>query len=184
MSTATAPEVIPVPTGHWNIEPVHSSIGFSARHMVVHTFRGTFDTFSGRVVSDGSGTRIEGVAPVADVSTRDPNLTAHLASPDFFDAERHPELRFTSTNVVRDGDGITVTGDVTLRGVTRPVTLAGQVAGPVEDPYGGTRLGLSLTGSIDRRDFGITWNAPLPAGGLALGNEVTLDVQLELVKEA
>lgn len=184
MSTLAPESTGTVPTGTWNIDPVHSSVGFSARHMVVNTFRGEFEQFSGRLVSDDSGARIEAVAPVSSVTTRDPNLTGHLASPDFFDAERHPELRFVTRSIVRDGDGLTVEGDVTLRGVTKPVTLTGEITGPVEDPYGGSRLGVELAGQIDRRDFDITWNTELPAGGLALGYEVKLALSIEFTKEA
>jgi polyisoprenoid-binding protein YceI len=183
--TTLAPDIAPtIPAGTWRIDPVHSSIGFSARHMVVNTFRGEFGEFSGRLTSDESGVRIEGAAPVGSVSTRDPNLTAHLASPDFFDAERHPEVRFTSTAVSIDGGRLAVEGTLAMRGIERPITLAGSLAGPVEDPFAAVRVGLSLEGTVDRRDFGITWNAPLPGGGLALGNEVTVNAQLELVRES
>jgi polyisoprenoid-binding protein YceI len=184
MTTVAPDSTTAIPTGTWNIDPVHSSIDFSARHMVVNAFRGEFGQFSGRLTIDASGVRIEGAAPVDSVSTRDPNLTAHLASPDFFDAERHPEVRFTSTDVSVEGDRVRIEGELTLKGITRPVTLTGSLTGPVDDPYGNVRVGLSLDGSIDRRDFDITWNAPLPGGGLALGNEVALSAQLELVRES
>jgi polyisoprenoid-binding protein YceI len=184
MSTMAPESTSTIPAGTWNIDPVHSSIGFSARHMVVNTYRGEFEEFSGRLVSDDSGARLDGVAPVSSVTTRDPNLTGHLASPDFFDAARHPELRFVSSRIERSGDSLTVDGDITLKGVTKPVQLVGEITGPVDDPYGGTRLGVELAGKIDRRDFDITWNAPLPAGGLALGYEVKLNLSVEFVKEA
>jgi polyisoprenoid-binding protein YceI len=183
VSTRAADATATIPAGAWRVDPVHSTIGFSARHMVVNTFRGELGEFTGRVTSDGSEVRLEAAAPVAGITTRDPNLTAHLASPDFLDAERHPEVRFTSTAVRADGDRLTVEGMLAMRGIERPLTLTGSVSGPVEDPFGGVRLGLVLEGTFDRRDFGIDWNAPLPGGGFVLGNEVTLTAQIELVRE-
>jgi polyisoprenoid-binding protein YceI len=184
MSTLSPETTETIPAGTWNIDPVHSSVGFSARHMMVQTYRGEFEEFSGQLVSDDSGVRLDASAPVSSVTTRDPNLTGHLASPDFFDAERHPEMKFVSTNITRNGDEATVEGEVTLKGVTKPVTLTGEISGPVEDPYGGTRMGAELAGQIDRRDFDITWNAPLPAGGFALGYEVKLALSIEFTKAA
>lgn len=184
MSTMAPEATNTVPAGTWNIDPVHSSIGFSARHMVVNTFRGEFEEFSGQLVADGSAARIEAVAPVSSVTTRDANLTGHLASPDFFDAERNPELRFVSSKISRENDRITVEGDVTLKGITKPVTLTGEISGPVEDPFGGTRLGVELAGEIDRRDFDISWQTPLPSGGLALGYDVKLALSIEFTKAA
>jgi polyisoprenoid-binding protein YceI len=169
-----------VPAGRWSADPVHSSLGFAVRHMGVTPFRGGFARFEA-TLEDG---RLDGSAPVAAVVTDDDNLTGHLLSPDFFDAERHPELRFSSTEIRRDGDSLVVVGELTLKGTTLPVELRGQVTGPVADPYGGTRLGLELETTIDRTAFGIDWNTPLPSGEPLLGDDVRLTAQLELVEDA
>ncbi len=169
-----------VPTGTWSSDPVHSSVGFAVRHMGVTPFRGGFGRFDARLTEG----RLIGTAPVDTVVTDDENLTGHLLSPDFFDAQRHPVLRFSSTEIRREGDEVVVPGELTLKGVTRPVELRGTITGPVEDPYGGTRLGLELEATIDRTEFGIDWNNPLPSGEPILANEVTLTAQLELVRES
>jgi polyisoprenoid-binding protein YceI len=112
----------------------------------------------------------------------EPNLKGHLLSPDFFDAERHPQLTFRSSEVSVDGDAVSIDGEITIRGVTRPLSLDGTISGPVENAYGKVVLGLDLQGTVDRREFGLDWNAPLPGGGLTVANEVTITGELELVK--
>lgn len=179
MSTQAPAPTRTIPAGLWKSDPVHSWIGFSARHMVVSTFRGQLPSFD-VAVEDGV---LAGSAPVRSIETRDPNLTAHLASPDFFDAERHPEVTFRSTSVDFEGDELVLAGELTMRGVAQPLTLRGSVVGPHPDPYGLERLGIHVTGSVDRRDFGIGWQAEIPGGGLALGYEVALEAELELVKQ-
>ena len=169
-----------VPTGTWVADPVHSSIGFSVRHMGVNPFRGGFETFEAELV-DG---KLVGSARVETIETDDENLTGHLLSPEFFDAERHPLLRFESNRIRRDGDEMTVDGVLTLRGESRPVELRGTITGPVDDPYGGTRVGLELETTVDRTEFGLDWNAELPSGGQVLANEVKLTAGLELVQRA
>src|SRR5436190_18464711 len=147
MSTIELVEAIP--TGTWASDPVHSSIGFAVRHMGVTPFRGSFKQFEAKL-SDG---KLVGSAPVETIQTDDENLTAHLLSPEFFDAERHPVLRFESSEIRRDGDSVTVDGTLTLKGASRPVELTGTVTGPLADPYGGTRVGLDLQTTIDRTEF-------------------------------
>jgi polyisoprenoid-binding protein YceI len=169
-----------VPTGTWVADPVHSTIGFSVRHMGVIPFRGGFDGFEARL-SDG---KLSGTARVETIETDDENLTGHLLSPEFFDAERHPLLRFESDEIQRNGDEVVVDGALTLKGESRPVELRGAITGPIMDPYGGTRLGLELATTIDRTEFGIDWNAELPSGGAVLGNDVRLTAELELVQQA
>jgi len=169
-----------IPTGTWTSDPVHSSIGFAVKHMGVTPFRGTFKTFEASL-ADG---KLVGSAPVETIQTDDENLTAHLLSPEFFDAERQPALRFESTDIRRDGDDVTVDGELTLKGVSRPVELRGTISGPLGDPYGNDRLGLELETTIDRTEFGIDWNAELPSGGQVLANDVKLTAQLELVQQA
>lgn len=177
MSTIEITEV--VPTGTWASDPVHSSIGFAVQHMGVTPFRGTFTQFEAGLV-DG---KLSGTAPVESIQTDDENLTGHLLSPEFFDAERHPVLRFESAEISREGDQVKVDGTLTLKGVTQPVELSGTVTGPLADPYGGTRLGLELETTIDRTEFGIDWSADLPSGGRVLADDVKLTAQLELVQQ-
>lgn len=170
--------VTQIPAGTWKADPVHSSIGFAVTHNTVMTFRGELAEFEA-TLEDGV---LQGVAQVASVDVADENLAAHLQSPEFFDAERNPELRFVSRSIVRDGDVVTIEGDLTIKGATRPVTLTGTIAGPVQDAFGGTRLGLDLTTTVNRHDFGVSWNADLPGGGRILEDEVTLTANLSLVQ--
>jgi polyisoprenoid-binding protein YceI len=169
-----------VPAGIWKSDPVHSSVGFAVQHMGVSPFRGTLSGFQAVL----GGEQLVGSASVESIATPDENLTAHLLSPEFFDAERHPELRFESTEIRREGDELVVDGELTIKGVRRPVELRGAVTGPVDDPYGKHRLGIELGTTIDRTDFGIDWNAELPSGGQVLANDVQLTARLELVQEA
>ena len=172
-----------LPSGTWNLDTVHSQIGFAVEY-VVGTFRGSFSPAEVRleVGEDGAAT-LTGSAPVSGVKVQEPNLVAHLLAPDFFDAERAPELRFRSTDVRAEGERVTVMGDLEIKGITRPVTLEGDVTEQITDPYGRERIGVTLAGTIDRTDFGITWNNPLPNGTSALANEVSLEAELYLVKE-
>jgi len=173
-----------VPTGTWRSDPIHSSLEFAVKHNVVSTFRGRMTDFAATLTAAEDGAaRLEGVGRVESVVTLEENLTAHLQSPDFFDAQRHPETTFRSTSIERRGeDGVVVAGELTLKGVTRPVELHGTITGPVVDLGDAERLGLELEGTIDRTDFGLNWNLPLPKGGLAVGNDVRLVAQLELVR--
>jgi polyisoprenoid-binding protein YceI len=168
-----------VPTGTWSADPVHSDIGFSIDYMA-GTFRGTFSRFAVEV-ADGT---LRGGAEVASVHVKDPDLEAHLQSPEFFDAERHPQLTFASSDARREGDDVTITGEITIKGHTEPVELRGTITDPGPDPYGNERFGLRLETSLDRTAFGLNWNAPLPNGEPALANEVRLNADLQLVKAA
>jgi polyisoprenoid-binding protein YceI len=169
-----------VPTGTWVADPIHSSIGFAVRHMGVIPFRGGFETFEAEL----AGGKLSGSARVETIQTDDGNLTGHLLSPEFFDAERHPVLRFESNEIRRDGDQVTLDGVLTLKGESRPVELRGTITGPLADPYGGKRVGLELETTIDRTEFGIDWNAELPSGGQVLADDVKLTAELELVQRA
>jgi polyisoprenoid-binding protein YceI len=168
-----------IPAGTWKIDPIHSRVEFSIRHMGIATIRGSFADFDG-VIDGGDEPQISGAIRVASVDTRDEARDGHLQSPDFFDAERHPEITFAST---RFEPGKLV-GDLTIRGVTREVELVAQVTGAGTDPWGNERLGLELEGEIDRREFGVSWNTPLPTGGLLLGDTVRLTAGFSAVKEA
>jgi polyisoprenoid-binding protein YceI len=167
-----------LPAGTWQVDPVHSSVGFTVKHMVVANFRGGFGTFD--VTLDDTGLR--GTVDVASIEVSEPNLNGHLLSPDFFDAERHPQLFFRSTAIRADGDTLDIDGELTIRGVTKPVTITGTSSGPATHPFDGSeRLGLEFETVVDRTAFGLDWNAPMPSGGFAVGNDVKLKAELELV---
>ena len=169
------------PAGTWELDPVHSTVGFEVDYLA-GTFKGDFRDVAATFAADGGPARLEGVAQVASIDVKDENLAAHLQSPDFFDAERHPELRFTAEDVALDGDAVTIRGEITMKGVTKPVSLAGTAAPPMTDPYGRERIGLKLSTSVDRTEFGIDWNAPLPTGDPALANEVTIVADLHFTR--
>jgi polyisoprenoid-binding protein YceI len=164
-----------VPAGTWKLDPIHSTIGFEITYMG-GTFRGHFDDVDARLENG----RLEGSARVAGVQVKDENLEAHLQSPDFFDAERHPELRFVSDEI----DSDEVRGEITIKGVTRPVELKGTIGAPIARADGREAIAVNLTTVIDRTDFGVNWNMPLPDGKPALANEVELSANLYLIREA
>ena len=174
----TTSEMQAVPAGTWSVDRVHSTVGFSVDYMA-GTFTGTFSDFD---VSVADGV-LKGTAKVASVQVKDPNLEAHLQTPDFFDAERYPELTFRSTSVERTGDELRIEGEITIKGHTEPVEITGVVSEPIADPYGGTRYGLRLETTIDRDRFGVSWNNPLPNGEPALANEVVLTAELQLARQ-
>jgi polyisoprenoid-binding protein YceI len=171
------------PAGTWELDPVHSSVGFEVPYLV-GTFKGQFRAAQAELtVADGAAT-LSGTAQVASVDVKDENLAAHLQSPDFFDAERHPELRLTADEVDLGGDTVSATGQLTIKGTTRPVSVTGAVTEPIVDAFGRERIGLDLRATVDRTDFGVSWNVPLPTGEPALGNEVTIVAELYFVKAA
>ena len=172
-----------LPVGTWNVDPVHSQVGFAVEY-VVGTFRGSFSPVDAKLeVGEDGRAVLMGKAPVTGVKVQDENLTTHLQSPDFFDAERTPEISFSSTDIRRDGDEIAIDGELTIRGLTQPVELRGTITDPADDPYGGVRFALKLETTVDRTKFGINWNNPLPNGQPSLANEVELTADLFLVKE-
>jgi polyisoprenoid-binding protein YceI len=168
-----------LPPGTWQVDKVHSSIGFAVDYMA-GTFHGTFSDFDA-VVADGV---LNGSAKVASVQVKDENLAAHLQSPDFFDAQAHPELSFTSKMINRDGDRVTIDGEITIKGYTETAEITGAISDPIADSYGGERFGLTLQTVVDRDRFGVSWNNPLPSGEPALSNEVTISAELQLSKQA
>jgi polyisoprenoid-binding protein YceI len=168
-----------LPTGTWQVDKVHSSIGFAIDYMA-GTFHGTFSDVDA-AVTDGV---LNGSAKVASVQVKDENLAAHLQSPDFFDAQAHPELTFTSNQISRDGDRVNIDGEITSKGHTETAEITGEISDPIADPYGGERFGLTLQTTVDRDKFGISWNNPLPSGEPALSNEVTIMAELQLSKQA
>lgn len=174
-----------LPTGTWNVDATHSQVGFAVDYMG-GTFRGTFSPLGASltVAEDGTAT-IEGSAPVSGVHVQDENLAGHLQSPDFFDAERHPEISFRADELtLADGGTVAGSGELTIKGVTKPVELHGRLSSaPSVDPFGRERLGLTLETAIDRTEFGVAWNAPNQSGGNYLGDEVTLKADLTFVRQ-
>src|SRR2546428_1029886 len=177
MSSQTTQQALP--TGGWSGDTVHSTVGFAVPYMA-GTFQGTFSDFEARL---GDGV-LRGTAEVASVQAKDPNLEAHLQSPEFFDAERFPQLSFEAREISRSGDDLTIAGELTLKGHTEEVEIEGHITDPAPDPYGGERFGLQLETTVDRTRFGLNWNNPLPSGDPALANDVTIIVDLQLVKES
>src|SRR5947199_825405 len=180
MSVATEQQI---PTGTWTLDKVHSSAGFAVKHMVVATFRGRFEDFDATLqVGDDGSTHLVGTVDPDSIVVKDENLAAHLKTADFFDVENHPELRFDARDVLVEGDELVVDGELTIKGNTQPVQGRGALVGPHEDIAGNTKLGITLETMIDRTKFGLEWNAELPKGGYALSNDVTLVVELELLR--
>ena len=171
-------DVQALPAGTWQVDKVHSSVGFAVDYMA-GTFHGTFSDFDAAV---GDGV-LDGSAKVASVQVKDENLAAHLQGPDFFDAQTYPELTFTSNAITRDGDRVTIDGEITIKGHTETAKIAGEISDPIADPYGGERFGLTLQTVVDRDKFGLSWNNPLPSGEPALSNEVTISAELQLSKQ-
>ena len=180
---ATVAERTAIPTGTWKADPVHSSVGFSVKHMVVATFRGSFTDFDVTLDNSGDHPVLYGAVRVNSVDVRDETLNGHLLSPDFFDAEKTPEIRFTSTDMRSEGGELFVDGELEIKGTNRPVEARGTIVGPVPNVADSERIGIGLETTLDRRDYGLNWNAELPKGGFAVENDVKLTVQLELAKE-
>jgi polyisoprenoid-binding protein YceI len=177
MGTQTTQQV--VPTGVWGADKVHSTVGFAVACMA-GSFQGTFSDFDARLAEG----LLSGTAEVASIQVKDPNLETHLQSPEFFDVERFPQLGFDAKDISRSGDDLRVAGELTLKGHTEPVEIEGHISDPAPDPFGGERFGLQLETTVDRTKFGLNYNIPLPSGDPALANDVTVFVDLQLVKEA
>ncbi len=170
------------PAGTWSLDTTHSRVDFEVSYLA-GTFKGEFQEIAAGLTVDDEHASLEGTAKVASVDVKDENLSAHLQSPDFFDAERHPELRFTAEDIRLDGDGkVSVDGELTIKGVTRPVHVSGTVSAPIVDAYANDRIGLNLSTTVDRTDFGVDWQQPLPSGEPALANDVTIIAELQFVK--
>jgi polyisoprenoid-binding protein YceI len=178
----STPILTVAPAGTWSLDSVHSRVDFEVSYLA-GTFKGEFHEIGAELTVDGERASLEGTAKVASVDVKDENLSDHLQSPDFFDAERYPELRFTAEDIRLAGDGqVSVNGELTIKGVAQPVTVSGTVSAPIADPYGNERIGLNLTTKIDRTDFGVNWNNPLPSGEPSLANDVTILAELQFVK--
>lgn len=182
MSTLESTTTLAPAGTSWVADPVHSSVAFEVEYAGVSIFRGGFRDFDATL----EGSALAGSARVASVDVKDEQLSGHLQSPDFFDAERHPEISFRAVELAVANDGtITGPGELTIKGVTKPVELKGRLASaPSIDPFGRERLGLTLETAIDRNEFGVAWNAPNQSGGNYLGDEVTLKADLTFVRQA
>jgi polyisoprenoid-binding protein YceI len=172
-----------IPDGTWSIDPVWSSLEFEVRKIGLIPIKGRVPGFAG-TVHGGESPSIQGAVEAASITTFDATRDAHLQSPDFFDVERYPELRFESTKVDLVADEIVVTGDLTIKGTTKPVELRGKFLGAGADAYGNDRIGLELEATVDRTGFGLNWNAPLPGGGFLLPNDVVLKATFAAVRQA
>lgn len=175
-----------VPAGTWVIDPSHSEVGFTARHLMVSKVRGSFEKFSGTltVADDFTASKVEATVDAASVNTRDENRDNHLRNDDFFAVETHPTWTFVSTGLSSKGSGYALAGDLTIKGVTKPVTLDLEVLGVNKDPWGNTKAGFSASTKINRKDFGIEWNAPLETGGFLVSDEVTLELEIQAALQA
>ena len=184
--TLAATDIPGYTAGTWTIDPVHSEVGFTVRHMMVSKVRGRFRAFSGEIVTGADPLDSSVTADIAldSIVTGQEQRDAHIRSADFFDVENHPTMTYRSTGVRAHGDGYVVDGQLTLRGVTKEVPLALELNGFGPDAYGGTRAGFSATAEISRSDFGISWNAAIEGGGVVVSDKVTIQLEIEAVLQA
>jgi polyisoprenoid-binding protein YceI len=185
MSTVTAPTATVTTT--WNIDPVHSTAQFKVKHMMISNVKGEFTAVTGKLElnsEDITKSKVEASIDAATISTREVQRDAHLKSADFFDVEKFPALTFKSTGVSKEGRvELSVEGDLSIHGITRKVVFDVEgLSAPMKDPWGGTRIGLSATTRINRKDFGLTWNAALETGGIVVGEEVAITLDVEFIK--
>jgi polyisoprenoid-binding protein YceI len=184
-TAVSAPTLIPA--GTWVVDPSHSRVEFQVKHLGIATVRGNFDSFAGtlEIGDDTASAQAHGTVDVASLSTDEASRDEHLRSPDFFDAERYPQIEFRSTWIRPIGDEtFEVTGDLTLRGVTREITLKAEVTGTEHDPWGNERVGLEVTGEIDRGDYGMTFNQVLGSGNVLVSDKVRLGIDISAVKQS
>jgi polyisoprenoid-binding protein YceI len=172
--------------GTYTLDKAHTTVGFVVRHLMVSKVRGNFDDFQGTIVvgEEPSESSVEVTIDAASIDTREPQRDAHLKSPDFLDAVTFPTMTYRSTRVYQHAGGWKVDGDLTIHGVTRPVTLELEFLGATGDPWGGKRIGFSATTKIDRYDFGLTWNAAVETGGVVVSREIRIELEAEAVLQA
>jgi polyisoprenoid-binding protein YceI len=184
-ATETTTGATTLPAGTYRLDPVHSSASFAVKHMVVATFRGRFEHFDATLtVGDDGRAALSGVVQAGSIEVKDENLKAHLGSPEFFDVERYPEIRFESSQIEIGQNGeIKVAGELTIKDQTHNVESTGTITGPAVTLGDVTKVGIALETTIDRTQFGLNWNAPLPKGGVAVADDVKLTVELELARE-
>ena len=182
-ATQTAPETGTKTT--WKIDPSHTIVEFSAKHLMISTVKGRITDIEGTIVADEdelTNSSVDVTLKAASIDTRTEQRDNHLRSPDFLHAEQFPVITFRSTKIEGDREDFSLTGDLTIREVTKPITLKVTFEGQTKDPWGGERIGFSASGKIDRRDFGLTWNQLLETGGAVVGNEIKIAVEVEAVK--
>jgi polyisoprenoid-binding protein YceI len=179
-ATTTIPGYV---AGTWTIDPVHSEVGFSVRHMMVSKVRGKFTDFSGEIVTaeNPTGSSVNAEIKLGSLDTGNTDRDAHVRSSDFFDAENHPTFTYRSTGITPKGDDFLVDGELTLKGVTKSVPLKLELNGFGPDAYGGTRAGFTGTAEINRQDFGISFNAAMETGGVVVGDKVTIHLEIEAI---
>ncbi|WP_437318158.1 YceI family protein [Sorangium sp. So ce385] len=184
----STPSAIPSQAARWTIDASHSSVSFSVRHMMISNVRGEFAGVAGEVTYDPrrpEASKVSATIDAASIHTREDKRDEHLRSADFFDVEAHPTITFVSRSVRRRGEGLDIVGDLTIRGVSREVTLAvSELSGEHGDPYGNRRLGATATTKIRRSDFGMSFNAVLETGGVLVGDEVSITLDIQLIKQA
>jgi polyisoprenoid-binding protein YceI len=179
--SATTPSTL---EGTWVADPIHSTASFAIKHMVVSTYRTSFKQVEAQLDVDGDDIRLSGSVPVESIDIEQPDFRAHVSSPDFFDFENYPAITFTSTSIKRgEGEAIEVDGELTVKDVSKPIHASGILIGPAVNIAGAEVVGIELETTVNKNDFGLNWNAPLPKGGFAIGDDVTLSVHLELRRQ-
>lgn len=173
---------------NWTIDPTHSEIGFKAKHLMMTTVSGKFEKFAAAVETEGDDftkAKITFTADTASVNTTNAQRDGHIRSADFFDSEKYPQLKFVSTNITKlSGDKFNLTGDLTIKGITKPVQLEVEAAGVAKDPFGNTKAGFSIRGKVSRKEWGLNWNVPLEQGGLLVSEEIKINCEVQFVKQA
>ena len=184
MTAPTKASELAIEPGIWNIDPAHTAIEFTARHLVVTKVRGSFSKFSAsiEIAEDITQSKITAEIDVASVSTGEDQRDGHLKSADYFDVEKFPNITFDSTSIAPAGNNYTLTGDLTIHGTTRSVTLDLEFNGVSKDPWGGTRSGFTASGELSRKDFGMEWNVPLEGSGFLVSDKIQLAIEIELIK--
>jgi polyisoprenoid-binding protein YceI len=184
----TAPVQAAPPTGaktQWKLDPTHTAVEFSAKHLMITTVKGRITDIEGSIYTDErdpKNSSVEVTLKATSLDTRTDQRDQHLRSADFLNVEKYPEIKFRSTKIEGDRQEFKLTGDLTIRDVTRPITLDVTFEGRTKDPWGGERVGFSASGKIDRRDFGLTWNQLLETGGVTVGNEIKIGLEVEAVR--
>jgi polyisoprenoid-binding protein YceI len=174
-------------TTKWLLDPMHSEVQFKVKHLVISTVTGSFKTFEGSLETendDFSGANVEFSLDVNSIDTTQPQRDEHLKGAEFFDSETHPKITFKSTSFTKDGDDYKLSGDLTIKGITKPVTLNVEHGGIADDAYGNTKAGFEVTGKINRKEFGLTWNGVTEAGSIVVGEEIKLIMNVQFAKQA
>lgn len=186
MTTLTVDTIPGYRTGTWTVDHAHTEIGFSVRHLAISKVKGVFERFDATVTAaeNPHDSRVEVTVDMASIHTKNADRDNHLRTNDFFDIEHHPTMTFVSTGLRVEGDALLLDGDLTLRGVTKPITITGEFGGIATDPYGNVKAAASGTTVINRHDFGVSWNAALETGGFLLGDEVTITIEAQFALQA